>query len=352
MHKHSVMVGAVDAHQSIVLQPRRVTMDDFASWAHEQLKADDVVVLEASANGWELHDLLKPLVAEVVVVHPNHVKVIANSSVKTDKRDTLALARLQAAGLLSSIWVPTHAVRELRALMTHRRRLVKQRVAARNRLHAVLHSHNLKPPEGDPFQLAHRAWWDNLPLSPTIRLRVRHDLMDKLKRSRLTVFDTARELDGEFRRLLIVLSIILLDQADVLIRETEAELAQLSMTHPWAQQLPFVMQLPGIGLLTAMTVISAIGDIRRFPGPKELVGYSGVDASPKRDGASYARPGRSRLGCGASSRILATTVSSTCGTHRQCQGHCSYCPQTAYDHLACAQQARAGSSCRLARRGA
>jgi transposase len=244
VHKHSVMVGAMNGQQQVVLQPRRVAMLQFAGWAQEHLKRDDRVVLEASANSWEIHDLLEPLVAEVMVVHPNQVKLIASSSVKTDKRDTLALARLCAAGLLTSIWIPTRAVRDLRALVAHRQRLVRQRVAARNRLHAVLHAHNLTAPTGDPFQSAHREWWLSLPLSTTIRLRIRHDLA-------------------------------LMDHASHLIQETESELARLSTG---IDDLPFMMQLSGIGLLTAMTLISAIGDIRRFPTAKQLVGYSGLGA--------------------------------------------------------------------------
>ncbi|MFQ6000346.1 MAG: transposase [Anaerolineae bacterium] len=112
----------------------------------------------------------------VVVVHPHHVKLIAASMVKTDRIDTSVLARLLAANILPAIWVPPIYVRELRALVSHRRRLVKQRTAAKNRLHSVLHRHNIVPPEGDPFSEANRQWWCNLPISSSERLRVRQDL--------------------------------------------------------------------------------------------------------------------------------------------------------------------------------
>ena len=67
-------------------------------------------------SAWYTHDLLEPLVARVVVPHPYHVKLIAASFVKTDKRDTLApstslrtgLARLLAANLIPAVWVPLH----------------------------------------------------------------------------------------------------------------------------------------------------------------------------------------------------------------------------------------------------
>jgi len=63
-------------------------------------------------------------------------------------------------------------------------------------------------------------------------------------------------------------------------------LAHLSVSEPWAHQVIFLIQLPGIGLLTAMTIpstllrtgLSAIGDISRFLTAKKLVGYGGLGA--------------------------------------------------------------------------
>ncbi|NJN95750.1 MAG: IS110 family transposase [Anaerolineales bacterium] len=46
------------------------------------------------------------------------------------------------------------------------------------------------------------------------------------------------------------------------------------MTEPWAEQTPYLLQLPGIGLITGMTTlrVGAIGEIERFPTAKKLVG--------------------------------------------------------------------------------
>jgi transposase len=246
-HKSYVVVGAVDGEQTVVLSPRRVPIGELDEWTAAHLQPTDAVVVEASTNVWPIHDLLEPLVADVVVVHPNHVKVIASSSVKTDKRDTLALARLLAANLLTSIWVPPVQVRELRSLVSHRKRLVQQRTGAKNRLHGVLHTRNISAPDGELFSEANRDWWEGLPLSSSARLRVRHDLA-------------------------------LIDYLSTLIGEVEAELARLSVSELWADQVPFLIQLPGIGLITAMTILSAIGEVNRFATPKKLVGYSGLGA--------------------------------------------------------------------------
>src|SRR5258708_28329960 len=131
-------VGAVDAQQHVVLAPRRFSFEAFAEWAPPHLTHADAVVLEATSNAWLLYDQLQPLVAEVVVAHPQAVKLIAAARVKTDSRDTIKLASLLAANLIPAVWVPPQEVRELRALVTHRNLLVKQRTQAPKRLASVL----------------------------------------------------------------------------------------------------------------------------------------------------------------------------------------------------------------------
>jgi hypothetical protein len=67
VHKHYVMVGAVDPAQQTVLPPRKVALVDLAGWAQKHLQPTDQVVLEATTNAWYVHDLLAPIVERVVV---------------------------------------------------------------------------------------------------------------------------------------------------------------------------------------------------------------------------------------------------------------------------------------------
>jgi transposase len=247
IHRDYLTVGAVDSQQQIVLTPRRFGFESFAVWAAAHVSQSDAVVLEATANAWVLYDQLTPLAGSVTVAHPLAVKLITAARVKTDARDTIKLARLLAAHLIPAVWVPPIAVREVRALVAHRKRLVKQRSQARNRLQAVLQRHHLSAPEGKAFARKARAWWLSLPLSQAEQLRVRQDLA-------------------------------LLETEGPLIAEAEAQVGQLSMEEPWSTQVPFLLQLPGLGMLSAMTILAAIGDITRFPSAKHLVGYAGLGA--------------------------------------------------------------------------
>jgi transposase len=115
------------------------------------LQASDQVALEATTNAWTIYDNLQPLVAEVTVADAHKISLISRSPRKTDQHDALVLAKLLAANLLPVVWVPPQSVRELRNLIAHRRHLVRDRTATKNRLHSVLHRYNLHLPEGDPF---------------------------------------------------------------------------------------------------------------------------------------------------------------------------------------------------------
>jgi hypothetical protein len=75
------------------------------------------------------------------------------------------------------------------------------------------------------------------------------------------------------------------------IAEVEAELHRLSTAAPWADQSTYLIQLPGFGVIIAMTVLAAIGVITRFEAAKQLVGYSGLGASIHASGETY-RTGR------------------------------------------------------------
>lgn len=246
--KHSVMVAAVSSTQQIVIQPKKVEILRFELWARQHLLSTDLVVLEATTNAWYFYDLLKPLVASVTISNPNDNKIITQSKVKTDARDALHLAKLLAANFITPVWVPPQPVRDLRALINHHERLVRQRTRSFNRLHAILQTHNLFPPLGNPFAEKNRSWWEGLNLSTSQKLLVKQEMQ-------------------------------VLSSIEPLITEVENEITQLSNRPNWASDCGFLIALPGIQVMTAMTILAAIGDIRRFATSKRLVGYSGLGAS-------------------------------------------------------------------------
>src|SRR5574337_290291 len=256
LHKDYVVVGGVTARLEVVLSPRRIELEVGPRWAEAHLKKIDALVVESTSNAWDFYDQVAPLVGQAVVANPRLVKLIASGRVKTDKVDTLALAKLLATGFIPTVWVPPLDVREARGLLAHRRRLVRHRTMVTNRLQSVLQRHNLAAPEGEPFSTLNRSWWDMLPVSTTEQLRVRQDLE-------------------------------MLEHLAQQIAELDGEVVRLSTTAPWADQVPYVVQLPGFSVLLTMTVLAAIGDVTRLESAKKLGGYAGLGASVHDSGQTH-----------------------------------------------------------------
>jgi transposase len=265
VHKHYVMVGGMNRQKEWVLRPRRVPIAIFRSWAERNLRPNDAVVIESTSNAWTIYDIVAPLVTKTLVADPRQVSEIAKAKVKTDKRDIERLLRLLIADMVPEVWVPPIPVRELRSLISYRWRLNKQITMTKNRLHSVLHQYNLSAPDGGLFCDKNRAWWNEQSFSSMVAIQVEHDL-----------------------ELLFQLE----DHRTVI----NQELACLSNTEPWASQLVYLMQIPGFGIILAMIVISAIGDISRFSHSKKLVGYAGLGAGVHDSGEKHSGKGITKQG--------------------------------------------------------
>jgi transposase len=242
VHKHYLVAAAVDPDRNEVMSPRRVMLARLDTWVRKTLTPGDAVVLEMTTNAFQLYDDLLPFVHSITIVHPPHVALITRAQVMTDKIAARILARLHAVGMLPSVWVPPAEIRDQRALVAQRTKMVRLSTQAKNRLHSVLHRHHLCPPAGKPFAAHNHAWWPELEISALERARVQCDL------------DT------------------------LVFAQCQIDLLEEAMTALAAQddRVVLLRQLPGVGLITALTLLAAIGDISRFPTDKHLVGYAGL----------------------------------------------------------------------------
>ena len=71
----------------------------------------------------------------------------------------MTLVKLLAVNLVPEVWVPPVQVRDLRALIAHRRRLISQQTQSKNRLQSVLHRNHIVPPGGKLYHPDTREGW-------------------------------------------------------------------------------------------------------------------------------------------------------------------------------------------------
>jgi transposase len=265
IHKKYCVIGGVDREGRVLLQAVRVEHADLDGWLKKNLLSTDHVVLESTTNAWHVYDLLAPLVERVVVANPGKVKQIAKARVKTDVRDTFILARLLAANLVPEVWVPPAHVRELRQLLSQRRQLVETHTQVVNRMHSVAHRHHLSHARGKRFNEKTTAWQKDRRLS-------------KIEQFQL-------ELEMENRAYI-----------EKQIGRIGKEVAKMSHQKPWAESMTYLMQLPGFGVITGMTVLAAIGEIQRFDSARHLASYSGLTPGLEQSGSKYNEKGITKEG--------------------------------------------------------
>jgi len=225
----------------------------------QSLVAGDVVALEATSGADRIVSLLQANGIRVIVANTRKLRSITEAKAKTDRLDARTLARLLVSGLLDEVWTPDERTRSLRRVTNRRERLVRARTRAKNEAHGVL-ARNLcdRPPVTDAFGKAGRRW--------LARLDVPVD-------ERLT-------LDGCLRQV---------DFLDAEIAALDSEIARAALAWPEVLRL---MTVPGVNVQTAATFMAAIGDIRRFPSPRKLVSYLGLDPRVRQSGSTPARHGR------------------------------------------------------------
>jgi len=268
-HKHYVMVGGQNAHREWVMRPRRVQLPRFREWAVQNLKPEDEVVLETTSNVWDIYDMVAPLVRKTVVAHAGKVRQIAEARVKTDTEDLKRLLTVLIGNIVPEVWVPPRQVRELRSLISFRWRIGKQITMSKNRLHSVVQRFNLEPPEGQLLADKNQGWWEAQEFSELTDFQVQLDL------------EIITHLEAQKAKI-------------------DQKLAALSDTDPWANDMVYLMQIPGYGLLTSMILLAAVGDISRFSHAKKLVGYAGLgagvhDSGKKHQEKSITKQGRKEL---------------------------------------------------------
>ncbi len=224
-----------------------VGLDSIRGFAAEHLRPTDQLAVEVTSNTWAFVRLVRPYVANVVVSNPLKTKAIAEANVKTDKVDARVLADLLRCNYLPSVWVPTPAVEDNRAIAARRTALVYERTSIRNRIHSVLARRLITAPEGDLFSGKGLTWLKHVELDPLDRALVDADLrlLDALARESVTI---------------------------------DAQIVHESYNDPDVQLL---MTIPGVDYTIAHALKAALADVERFSDPDKAASYLGLVPSVK-----------------------------------------------------------------------
>ncbi|HEX7320635.1 MAG TPA: IS110 family transposase [bacterium] len=220
----------------------------------EPLKNDCKIAVEATGNWYWLVDLLQDLDTEVLLANPLQTKVIAHARVKNDKVDARMLAHLLRADLLPTCWIPEKEERNMRDLLRIRLRLLMFRTQFKNVIRAILSKFNITS--------ECRQIWCGEGRDSLI------EIISPKEKDALTQISLPSPYAEAIKQCLRHID-FLSDQIDYW-EKIITEKAALSAD---AQLL---MTFPGLGKLSAFTIIYETGPITRFPDAKRYAAYVGL----------------------------------------------------------------------------
>lgn len=224
---------------------------------------------EAGPTGYRLYDALTAAGYPCLVVAPSMVPRAPGQRVKTNRLDAQQLAFGLRGGQLRSIVIPTMPYRHLRHLTQLRDTAVQQARAAKCRLKALLLYEGLafpSAPASSQWSQRVLAALQQLPCAAPVRFKLDR-LLEQL------AFGTAQavQISREIRRFC----------------QAEPELAQ---------QMHYLLTVPGLGWSTASQLLARIGDWRQLRSGRQLAAFLGVVASEHSTGASVRRGAITRVG--------------------------------------------------------
>lgn len=234
-----------------------------------------VFAYEAGPCGYATYRLLTGLGQECQVIAPALIPRKAGDRVKTDRRDSLTLARLLRAGELTAIAVPESDLEALRDLTRAREDMKRFEQQSRQRLMAFLLRHGKRYDEGKcHWTQTYWRWLETVKFEQPLQQIVLQEYIDTVK--------------THSRR--------------VLALNTEIERAVAGSR--WQPLIQALMALRGVNLLTATVVVAEIGDLRRFTKATQLMAYLGLVPSEHTSGQRQHRGGLTKTGNGHVRRVL------------------------------------------------
>ena len=301
--------SAISSDGEVLIEPFKFTNDadgfQLLSSHLDSLPDDSFIIgLESTAHYGD--NLVRYLVNEghkVCVINPIQTASLRKNNIrktKTDKVDTYTIAKvLMLQKSHRFITVDDINLMDLKALGRFRQKSLKQRTRLKIQLKAYVDE---TFPELQYFfksglhQKAVYALLKEAPSAKDIASMhlthlvhllecASHGHFKKETASQLRVL--ARKSVGSPDSALSIQVVHAIEQIELL--DSQIDHVEAEMTDIMKYLDSVIMTIPGIGYINGGMILGEIGDIRRFPGPKQLLAFAGLDPSVYQSGNFQAR---------------------------------------------------------------
>jgi transposase len=245
LHKKTITIAVVDAQRKLLSRKRFSNLMSDRIVAFLKELGEFQLTVEATASYEWFVQLVEPLANRIVLAHPGKLRVIAESTRKSDKLDATVLAEMLALDQIPSAYRPTPRQRAHRQLVRQREFWQRKITSVRNKIRRILSNYNLD--REDLFTMDGMAWLPTAAVSEIDRFCLAQlsdhwtDLVKRLKETDKALREFAR--DGSDQ-----------EQIDRAVLGT----------------------IPGVGVVTTEVVLAELADPRRFSSVKKVVAYAGL----------------------------------------------------------------------------
>jgi transposase len=254
VHVRNSYLHVLDAQRRVLRRGRCAnTLRDLAGFLGPFESQPIQISLENTTNSRAMHRLLMAykreagLALQAQVLDARKLRIIAESVSKCDRLDAAVIAELTHAELnLPVCYLPDDEEFTLREHLRARHDLVALRTRLKNRVHSVLHRRGiLAPLRSTLFAGTGRRFLEEVELD-----------------------DGGRTIVNRYLQLV--------DQLDDTVAASTKDLRILSRQTRWAKPAALLQTMPGLGLITAMTILAELGDIHRFRSRSAVANYVGL----------------------------------------------------------------------------
>ena len=257
LHKKLIVLCVVDQDRRVVSSARFTNSDTPRLTAWLQALGEFELVLEATASYEWFFKLVEPLARRILLAHPRKLRIIAESTRKSDKVDARVLAEFLALDMIPPAHRPTPRQRAHRKLVRRRYYVRSRMTSLKNRLRHLAAEYNAD--RADLFTAEGLRYLQKLPLESVDRFLVKRLLRElKLYREELKAINQA--------------------------------LAAFARKAPpeEARQRKLLDSIPSVGPVTREVFLAEVAGAERFNSAKKLTSYVGL-APGQRESAGKRR---------------------------------------------------------------
>ena len=251
----AILRGPTPATAVVEKMFNKVPMARLASWAQQHTTAQDLIVLEASGNSFQVVRTLAAAGRQAKVLESAQMGKLKEAHANNDKISAVRIGKAYLAGTAKEVWVPDLKTQERRDWFHAYTKAIKRTTQMRARLRSYLSDNGVRLKVGTRLTPLQEA-------EPQIR--------------------QAREWSGRQWQV-IEIYLAELRHADQQRQHWHSLIAQEVLAEP---ELLSLVRLCGVREIIAFALAAFIGDIQRFAHPKKLVKYVGLNPAFDDSGAS------------------------------------------------------------------